>query len=65
MNWISCAFFLLAIHSIGMILFIHANNEWYYQKAFAAGVEPNLAAATVSKLILAAIGIGVGVWLLN
>lgn len=65
MNWISGAFFLLAVHSIAMIVFIHANNEWYYQKAFAAGVEPNIAAATISKLILAAIGLGAGIWLLN
>ena len=65
MNWISGVFFLLAAHSIGMIVFVHANNEWYYQKAIAAGVEPNIVAATISKLILAAIGLSAGIWLLK
>ena len=65
MNWISGAFFLLAAHSLVMAIFVPLNKEWYCQKAYQAGVTPNVAQAVTMKLLLSAAAIGVGIWQLD
>ena len=45
MSAISVIAFIIAAHSIAIVLLIVVNPNWYYTKAIAAGVTPNPQAA--------------------
>lgn len=64
MSVASIAAFIVAAHSLFMIAVYVVNPEWYEQKAYSAGVSPNLTAAIVTKLILAGVAAGVGFYFL-
>lgn len=62
MSIFSIIAFIIAAHSAIMILVILLNPTWYEGKAIAAGVTPNITSAIVTKLVIAVVATGLGVY---
>ena len=65
MSLISMISFVVAAHSLIMVLIILVNPSWYESKAASSGVQPNIFAAITIKLILAAISFSIGYYFID
>ncbi|WLQ14347.1 hypothetical protein O5O45_00130 [Hahella aquimaris] len=62
MSIISIIAFIVAAHSVIMILVLVVNPDWYVSKAISAGVTPNISAAITTKVIIAGVAFAVGIY---
>jgi len=62
MSGISIVCFIISAHSILVAMYVLLDPEWYNNKAYRAGVVPNIKGAIISKLVMALIFGGAGMY---